>query len=306
MLKINLIKLAHQIHVWVIVLLLIGQSACSLHKPAEVVSPGTKPSRELPPDPVPRVEPRSRYGNPSSYVVFGKRYYTLPSSHGFTERGIASWYGKKFHGRRTSSGETYNMYAMTAAHTRLPLPTYAQVTNLKNGRQVVVRVNDRGPFHQNRVIDLSYSAAAKLGIIKEGTGLVEVRALDPLNYQVAQIPKKKVKENVSAKQTADKKPQAQVISHQLEDPQQQVIVSSAEAPRVFVQVGAFGDRANANQLLNQLNNLNLGVITISSVIKDAKELHRVRIGPLSTVQSADDTVAKLNDMSIIEHRVVIE
>lgn len=290
-----------------IILFLIGQGACSLHKPADVVPPVAKvPPHELPPDPVPRVEPRSRYGNPSSYVVFGKRYYTLPSSHGFTERGIASWYGKKFHGRRTSSGETYNMYAMTAAHTRLPLPTYAQVTNLKNGRQVVVRVNDRGPFHQNRVIDLSYSAAAKLGIIREGTGLVEVRAIDPLNYRIAQTHKKTGKENASVKQSADEVPQAHIVSHQVKDPQQYATITSTAGPRVFVQVGAFGDRANADQLLNQLNSLNLGVITISSVIKDAKELHRVRIGPLSTVQSADDTVAKLSDMGMIEHRVVIE
>ena len=289
------------------VLLVIAQSACSIHKRAEVIPPVAKlPPRELPPDPVPRVEPRSRYGNPSSYVVFGKRYYTLLSSHGFSERGIASWYGKKFHGRKTSSGETYDMYAMTAAHTQLPLPTYAQVTNLKNSRQVIVRVNDRGPFHNNRVIDLSYSAAARLGIIKEGTGLVEIRALDPLNYRVVQTSKSQTKENASIKKTSIRKPQSKVVAYQVEEPQEQAVVAITADPKVFVQVGAFGDRANASQLSQQLNGLNLGVITISSVIQDAKELHRVRIGPLETVQSADDTVAKLYDMGMKEHRVVIE
>jgi rare lipoprotein A len=289
------------------VLLVIVQSACSIHKQAEVVSPVAKlPPQELPPDPVPRVEPRSRYGNPSSYIVFGKRYYTFPSSHGFSERGIASWYGKKFHGRKTSSGEVYDMYAMTAAHTQLPLPTYVQVTNLKNSRQVIVRVNDRGPFHNNRVIDLSYSAAARLGIIKEGTGLVEIRALDPLNYRVVQTSKSQTKENANIKKTSIRKSQSKVVAHQVEEPQEQAVVARTADPKVFVQVGAFGDRANANQLSQQLNGLNLGVITISSVIQDAKELHRVRIGPLETVQSADDTVAKLYDMGMKKHRVVIE
>ena len=291
-----------RINVWAIVLLVIGQAACSLHKSAKVEPPIAK----LPSDPAPRIEPRSRYGNPSSYVVFGKRYHTLASSHGFSQRGIASWYGEKFHGRRTSSGEAYNMYAMTAAHTQLPLPTYVQVTNLKNGRQVVVRVNDRGPFHQNRVIDLSYSAAAKLGIIKEGTGLVEVRALDPSNYHATQTPKKTVAENASTEQSTNAEASVQVASHAVEDAQESAIISPTAELQVFVQIGAFSQRANADLLVNQLNRLDLGDITISSVIKDTKELHRVRIGPLSTVQSADDAVAKLSGMGMKEHRVVIE
>ena len=137
------------------------------------------------PDMVPKVEPRSRYGNPASYVVFGKRYHTKDDSHGHVERGLASWYGPGFHGRRTSSGERYDMYAMTAAHKTLPLPTYAQVTNLENGRSAVVRINDRGPFHGPRVIDLSRAAAAKLGVLAKGTAQVEVKALDPTNPEPA-------------------------------------------------------------------------------------------------------------------------
>ena len=131
------------------------------------------------PDAIPKVEPRSRYGNPQSYVVFGKRYAVLKSADGYRKRGIASWYGTKFHGKRTSSGEPYDMYAMTAAHKSLPLPSYVRVTNLKNKRSVVVKVNDRGPFHENRIIDLSYAAAIKLGISDGGTGVVQVTVIDP-------------------------------------------------------------------------------------------------------------------------------
>ena len=132
------------------------------------------------PDAVPRVEPRSRGGNSPVYSVFGKTYRVLSDARGFRETGIASWYGKKFHGNRTANGETYDMYRMTAAHKSLPLPSYARVTRLDNGRSVIVRVNDRGPFHRGRIIDLSYAAAAKLGMLGAGSAEVEVVALDPL------------------------------------------------------------------------------------------------------------------------------
>lgn len=128
-------------------------------------------------DAVPRQEPRARYGNHSPYEVLGKRYTVLSSSDGYKARGIASWYGSKFHGRRTSSGEPFDMHLATAAHRSLPLPTYAEVTNLDNGRKVVVKINDRGPFHDDRIIDLSYGAAVKLGMAATGTARVEVRAI---------------------------------------------------------------------------------------------------------------------------------
>ena len=129
-------------------------------------------------DAVPKKEPLARYGNQSPYTVLGKSYTVMSSSKGYKERGIASWYGSKFHGRRTSSGEPYDMHLATAAHKRLPLPTYVEVTNLDNGRKMVVKVNDRGPFHKGRIIDLSYAAAIKLGVDKTGTARVEVRAID--------------------------------------------------------------------------------------------------------------------------------
>jgi rare lipoprotein A len=133
----------------------------------------------LTPNPEVRDEPKSRYGNPSSYEVFDQRYFVLDKAEGYRERGGASWYGKKFHGRRTSSGEPYDMYEMTAAHRTLPLPSYVRVTHLGNGRSAIVRVNDRGPFHEDRIIDLSYAAAARLGITEAGHAPVEVEALAP-------------------------------------------------------------------------------------------------------------------------------
>jgi rare lipoprotein A len=133
------------------------------------------------PDAVPRAEPRAIYGNPPSYEVFGKRYYVMASSVGYVERGVASWYGPGFHKELTSVREPYDMYGMTAAHKTLPLPAYVRVTNLQNGRSCVVRVNDRGPFVGNRIIDLSYTAAAKLDMLRDGTAMVEVRTLQPLD-----------------------------------------------------------------------------------------------------------------------------
>ncbi len=287
---------------WLVLVITLFLGACSsVHKPSQDGPPVdetvvVRSANDYPPDAVPKHEPRSKYGNPPSYVVFGKTYKTLSSSHGFVQRGIASWYGKKFHGRRTSSGETYDMYAMTAAHTQLPLPTYVQVTNLKNGKQVILKVNDRGPFHGNRIIDLSYSAAKRLDIIQQGTGLVEVRALDPGNYRMSRHKKVRNSEEISVDANLDTAVKTEADA----------TVISASGPKVFVQVGAFGQRDNANQLVNQLNALNLGNVSISSVIKNSQPLHRVRIGPMSTVESADQTVAQLNEMGMKDHRVVIE
>jgi rare lipoprotein A len=153
--------------------------AGGLFRPSEADAvPDDIPDVDAIPEPEVRREPRARTGN-KSYSVMGKRYDVLDSEHGYQEHGGASYYGKKFHGRRTSSGEVYDMYAFTAAHRSLPLPSYARVTNLDNGKSVVVRVNDRGPFHSNRIIDLSYAAAVKLGYRDKGTARVEVRALTP-------------------------------------------------------------------------------------------------------------------------------
>jgi len=156
------------------------------YTPGGLYAPGVSDGApDIPPDvanlpePVPHAEPLSRYGNRSPYVVLGKTYTVLPTANGYVERGIASWYGTKFDGRATSNFEPYDLYQFTAAHRTLPLPSYARVTNLDNGRSVIVRINDRGPFHEGRLIDLSYAAAVKLGVNVHGTAPVEVRGIDP-------------------------------------------------------------------------------------------------------------------------------
>jgi rare lipoprotein A len=257
----------------VVLALLLGAGGCSLVVERDGgPPPGTVPTGHVP-DAIPRAEPRSRYGNPESYVVNGKRYFVMQDGRGYVEKGIASWYGRQFHGRRTSSGETYDMYAMTAAHKTLPLPTYVQVTNLKNGRKVVLRVNDRGPFHDNRIIDLSYTAAAKLDILAAGTGLVEVRALTP--GAAADAP--------------------------LRQP-----AAVAGAGRFYIQVGAFASRANADALAGRLGVPGDFLLSVSEAVVDGRTLFRVRIGPLDDVEIADSIVARLAAFGIGEHTIVTD
>lgn len=209
------------------------------------------------PDAEPKPEPYSRYGNPESYVVFGKTYYPLKSSENFTERGIASWYGTKFHGNRTSSGETYDMYAMTAAHKTLPLPTYVRVKNLDNGKQITVKVNDRGPFHQDRIIDLSYVAANKLGIAHSGTGRVEIEAI---NFsQNGGIDDEGVFVQVGAysDQANAKTVQLKLAQAEIDSVISPVTINARK--RVYrVRVGPFAQKESADRMVNDLHNMGLG------------------------------------------------
>ena len=167
------------------ILAMVLLSGCSGGPPARPGEDGFPEAQAVPPDiaaipdAVPAFAPRSKYGNPKEYDTLGEHYFVLDSASGYKERGRASWYGTKFNGQRTSSGETYDMFQMTAAHKTLPLPTWVRVTRLSNGRSVVVKVNDRGPFHQGRIIDLSYAAATKLDLLKDGSADVVVEALDP-------------------------------------------------------------------------------------------------------------------------------
>lgn len=229
------------------------------------------------PDAVPKYEPKSRYGNPKSYVVFGKRYYVMESSVGFVEKGIASWYGTKFHGRRTSSGETYDMYAMTAAHKSLPLPTYVKVTNLNNGKHVIVKVNDRGPFHENRIIDLSYTAAIKLDIVKSGTGLVEIQAVQP-----GELVQKSSDKTTPVKEGS----------------------GYNNNSGFYIQVGSFGELANAEKLRKNLGPLAEQLVKISQTIVKGKTLYRVRIGPITDIDVSDSIISQLENFGIFEHRIV--
>jgi rare lipoprotein A len=219
------------------------------------------------PDAVPRFEVRSKHGNPPFYDVLGKRYFVLSTADGYVERGVASWYGPTFHGVATSTGEPYDMYAMSAAHKTLPLPAYARVTNLKNGRSCVVRINDRGPFVANRIIDLSYTAAAKLDMLREGTTLVEVRAITP-----------------AAPDT---------------------ITRSAELPpaELYMQAGAFADAGNAERLSAKLRSAGLPGVSVLPPVAGNARLYRVRLGPISSVAQFDELTARLHALGVSNARL---
>ena len=214
------------------------------------------------PDAVPKYEKRTRAGNPVKYEVLGKKYRVLADSKGYQEKGMASWYGVKFHGRKTSNGETYDMYAMSAAHKTLPIPSYVRVTNLKNQRSVVVRINDRGPFHGNRIIDLSYAAAVKLGIQKMGTGFVEVTALD------------------------------------VEEPGK---VAQQKISEFFLQFGSFVSLANARQLQQTLPvSEPLFRSRILPVQGEKGTLYKVQLGPFSSTDQFNEASEKLGQLGITD------
>lgn len=201
------------------------------------------------PDAVPRVEPITAAGNKSPYEVFGKRYVVLPTSKGYRERGIASWYGTKFHGRHTSNGEPYDMFSMSAAHKTLPIPSYVQVTNLDTGRQVIVRVNDRGPFHDDRIIDLSWAAAKKLGFADHGTARVEVVAIDPARYQ----------------------------RNSVESPS----MAGGAPTGTFLQTGAFASPGTAEQRRAQLEARLGHPVVVKEEAVDGRTLFKVLVGPIA-------------------------
>jgi rare lipoprotein A len=255
-------------------------------------------------------------GNPPFYDVLGRRYYVLPTSDGYRARGVASWYGRDFHGLATSSGETYNMNAMTAAHTTLPIPTWVEVTNLENGKHVVVKVNDRGPFVDNRLIDLSYAAALQLDMVRNGTARVEVRALGPAPG--APLPA------VTASAAA---PQATTAPAAAPDTGVGAVagialISSADAATppapgsaasggatsvqaaLFAQVGAFGDRANAARLVERLRANGFVNAFVVSEEDGRHTLHRVRLGPLRDDQEFDQVRARLRSLGFGESQLV--
>jgi rare lipoprotein A len=261
---------------WLTLLLLVA--GCSAPVPQPGPAPGVEPfppyepgdlerdraptripfDLALLPDPVPQREPPSRYGNHSPYVVLGRTYEVLATADGYSKTGVASWYGAKFHGRRTSSGEKYDMYQLTAAHRYLPIPNYARVTNLENGRSVIVRINDRGPFHSDRIIDLSYAAAVRLGFVEQGTARVRVEVVTP----------------------PDQRPQGSTVAD-----------SARGQDGIFLQAGAFSDRAAAQRLQASLSRLlessssgRSGIVQVRNPSRDG--LFRVWIGPIAHVAEA--------------------
>ena len=253
---------------------LVSRRAASPPGPTPIPAPppGAPPADLLAvPDAVPRVEPRSRLGNPPFYDVLGHRYYVLPTAEGYVARGVASWYGPTFHGIRTAMGEAYDMYAMTAAHKTLPLPCYVRVTNLRNGKSVVVRVNDRGPFVANRLIDLSYTAALKLDMVREGTTLVEVRAITP------------------------GEPSSSALTRASESP----------PPELYVQAGAFANEDNARRLLARLR---AGGLANAFLLArpETSRLYRVRVGPVASVAEYDALIARLEKLGVQDARLAID
>ncbi|NIV18674.1 MAG: septal ring lytic transglycosylase RlpA family protein [Woeseiaceae bacterium] len=237
---------------------------------------------DLPGDAIPRPEPRSKYGNGPIYEVLGQAYRVLDTHEGYRERGVASWYGKKFHGNLTSMRETYDMYAMTAAHKTLPLPSYVRVRNLSNGKNVVVRVNDRGPFVHNRVIDLSYAAALKLDMVKDGTSLVEVEAIS-FNESSGDRPTRRT---TAAPRTESRR-------HEVSN-------------TVYVQVGAFGDRGNARRRIKLLRSGGIGNTRVFEDKSTGQTLYRVRIGPVRNVEQYDLIVDELGKLGISDPYLVAE
>ena len=249
---------------------------------------------DLPGDAVPRPEPKSRYGNGPTYEVFGKQYTVMDSSQGYRERGVASWYGQKFHGNLTSNRETYDMYQMTAAHKTLPLPTYVEVRNLRNNKSVVVRVNDRGPFVHNRIIDLSYSAALKLDMVRDGTSLVEVTAIsfdEPAGAQPVR--------------TTSTPPPAPVARPE-PDPVPEPVRGEPEENVVYAQVGAFGSRDNAERRIAVLKQAGIYNAAIYEDLGGSAPLYRVRIGPIREVIAYDILVEELENIGIFDPYLITE
>jgi rare lipoprotein A len=233
--------------------------------------PGANPPANLDslPEPVPKVEVINKYTS-RPYTVMGVTYTPFTQPAPYKMRGVASWYGKRYHGQKTSSGEVYDMYGLTAAHTILPLPSYARVTNVSNGKSVVVRVNDRGPFHQDRLIDLSYAAAHRLGLIGQGSGMVEVEALIP---GINDAP-------------AVASPAAEAAPAPVPVPAAAASPVTAESGGIFIQLGAFSAADNADAFLRKLR-MDLAWLGDSMQVYQGGGMYKVHAGPYATRDEAE-------------------
>jgi peptidoglycan lytic transglycosylase len=250
--------------------------------------PGESPPRNVEsiPDATPRAEPLHRSAN-NPYTVFGRHYVPAKAVGPFKQRGIASWYGRRFHGQATSSGERYDMYKMTAAHPTLPIPSYARVTNLRNGRSVIVRINDRGPFHSGRIIDLSYAAAAKLGYVSAGSTTVEVEAIVPGETSAV---------------AAEATPVAAVA--EARSPEPGAIAQTSDAKGVYLQLGAFSARDNAETLRSRLER-ELAWLDRAIEILPTEGLFRLRLGPYRDRDEADGVAARIRDALDLKPVVIV-
>ncbi|WP_457808178.1 septal ring lytic transglycosylase RlpA family protein [Kushneria sp. EE4] len=257
------------------------------------------------PDAVPRVEPLSRSGNQSSYQVLGKRYHVLSSSEGYSQTGRASFYGQKFQGYDTANGEQYDMYAMSAAHRSLPLPTFARVTNLNNDRSVIVRVNDRGPFHDDRLIDLSYAAASRLDMLGDGTARVRVTAIDPRQWQAQHNNDQQVAARPEHHEDAPGALKGRGLVEQgrrVSASQESASVASGHDPgsAVYLQVAALGSDEHARALRDKLE------ARLSRPVRVTRHaaMHRVQVGPLDDPIMVESVRSELHEAGYDQlHRV---
>lgn len=237
--------------------------------------------------------PKSRYGNPAQYTVFGQEYEVLDSADDFKQWGVASWYGKKFHGRPTSSGEPYDMHQLTAAHKNLPLPTFVRVTRVDNGESIVVKVNDRGPFVGDRIIDLSYAAAAQLGMLEAGKADVFIEALSS-HEPVLEASGQSLEQSLSGDGVVSGADTAiETVAETGPAPVDASQVATGSTPESqFLQVGAYSEELNAKSMLVSLREF---IDAPTQIVHDAeRQLFQVRVGPLSdqnTVQQTQDSLA---------------
>ena len=232
-------------------------------------APDNPPDVSNVPDAVPVNLAYSRGGNKPQYEVWGKTYKVLDSHIGYVKEGIASWYGLKFHGHKTSNGEIYDIYKMSAAHKSLPIPSFARVTNLDNGKSVVVRVNDRGPFHEDRLIDLSYAAATRLDITQKGTGRVRVESIDASfagSGEPTSVPIAAVHESGTR---------------------------LANAEGQFLQIGAFGNEDNAQRAQSKLASLSNETVRVVPTFSGGQRMHRVVVGPLKANVALDQLIEQV-------------
>lgn len=262
--------------------------------------PGPGPALDSIPDATPKVEPLAKYGNPPSYFAEGVEYSVMKSNKGYVERGMASWYGRKFEGKRTSSGEPYDPWGMTAAHTRLPLPTYARVTNLENGKSVVVKINDRGPFRKSRVLDLSYAAAQKLDVAANGTAYVEVRAIDPT-----------APDKVPAIATNTAKAPKSISAPKTKASNVKIAATTKAADKMerrhYLQIAAFAQKQYAENLRQKLvADITESKIEINTSQTNGNSLYRVRIGPFASAKASARTQQTLHNLGITSPQIVAE
>lgn len=269
------------------------------------------------PNAVPKPEPKSPYGNPTSYVTAGHRYYVLNDAKGYSQQGMASWYGRKFQNQLTSSHERYDPWAMTGASRTLPIPTYVQVTNLENGRQVIVKINDRGPFAANRIVDLSYAAATKLGYAGKGTALVKVSAIDVNQfYSTAARTKNSINSNSTNNLPAHtialaSTSSATTIRAKSSSNAQKTVAlksktslaaatsnSSSSAPssthQLYVQVGAFETYTTAQAMKQSVDHLVKYSTRIAMAATAGQTVYRVQIGPLKSSEQSSQLFKTLH------------